>query len=418
VRDTEGRITHYVGVKEDVTARKEGEERLRMAELQLQQSQKMEAIGRLAGGIAHDFNNLLSVILGHGERLQQELGPEHRGTRRAGQVLWAAQRAAGLTRQLLAFSRLQVLEPKVVRLDALAADAREMLERVLGEDVRLSFAAPGELGRVRADPGQIMQVLLNLAVNARDAMPTGGSLTVEFADVRLDDAYAVSHSPVVAGEYVMMAVTDTGHGMDLETQRRIFEPFFTTKPEGQGTGLGLATVYGIVRQSGGFVWVYSEPGHGTTFKVYLPRVEAWFEVLPPVAPRPTPPREGVRILLVEDDAGVRELMKDLLDGEGYLVEAAGAPEEALAAGRAREFDLLVTDMIMPGMSGRELARRLLAGRPGLRVVYVSGYAGEALARHGGIEAGERFLQKPFSELGLLSIVADTLVAPNPAPPGA
>jgi signal transduction histidine kinase/CheY-like chemotaxis protein len=410
VRDAAGRTTHFVAVKEDVTARKEDQERLRQTELQLQQAQKMEAIGRLAGGVAHDFNNLLSVIVGHGERLRQELGPDHPGQRRVGQVLWSADKAAGLTRHLLAFSRRQVLEARVVRLDELAAEARGMLERVLGEDIDLAFCAPAELGSVRADPGQVVQVLLNLAVNARDAMPRGGRLTVEFDDVELDGAYAASHHPLPPGRYVMMAVTDTGHGMDAETQRRVFEPFFTTKPEGQGTGLGLSTVYGIVRQSGGFVWVYSEVGHGTTFKVLLPRVDETPETLPREgATRPRPPRPGLRILLVEDDPGVRAIMQDLLEGEGYFVDAASRPEEALElAAKDHAFDLLVTDVIMPGLGGRELARRLQELHPGLKAVYVSGYAGEALARHGGIAPGERFLQKPFTEVAFLVIVANAL----------
>jgi PAS domain S-box-containing protein len=418
VRDASGRVTHFVAVKEDVTERKEEQARLRQAELQLQHAQKMEAIGRLAGGIAHDFNNLLSVILGHGERLRQELGPGHRSVRRIEQVLWSADKAAGLTRQLLAFSRKQVLEPRVVRLDAVAGEARGMLERVLGEDVELDFVTPQVLGSVRADPGQLVQVLLNLAVNARDAMPRGGRLTVAFEDVHLDESFAETHHPVTAGRYVMMSVSDTGHGMDAETQRRIFEPFFTTKPEGQGTGLGLATVYGIVRQSGGFVWVDSEVGQGTRFRIYLPRIEQAPEPAADRSARPSRPKEGLRLLLVEDDAGVRGLMKDLLEAEGYAVEAAAHPEEAVALAASRSFDLLVTDVIMPGLSGRELARRLLECGAVPRVVYVSGYAGETLARHGGIAPGERFLQKPFTEIALLDVVAAALEEGPPAPEGA
>jgi PAS domain S-box-containing protein len=411
VRNAAGRIQNYVAVKEDITERRRAAEVLKQTEQQLVLAQKMEAIGRLAGGVAHDFNNLLSVISGHGERLLDELGPEHPNRGRVEQVLWSAGKAAQLTRQLLAFSRRQVLEPRVVRLDAVVSDARQMLERVIGEDIDLAVAVSEKLGSVRADPGQMVQVLLNLAVNARDAMPQGGRLTIEFADVDLDARYASSHPPFVPGPYVMLAVTDTGLGMDAETQRRIFEPFFTTKPEGQGTGLGLSTVYGIVKQSGGFVWVYSEPRIGTSFKVYLPRVG---EPALPEAPGEAPdapartaahPARG-RVLLAEDDAGVRGLMKDILEGQGHLVLSAEHPMQALELASGSEpVDVLVTDVIMPGMSGRELARRLQARQPGVRVLFVSGYAGEALARHGGIARGERFLQKPFSERALLDSVA-------------
>jgi CheY-like chemotaxis protein len=317
---------------------------------------------------------------------------------------------------LLAFSRLQVLEPRVLRLDAAAVDAQKMLERVIGEDVELHVARPAALGRVRADPNQLVQVLLNLAVNARDAMPGGGRITVEFADADLDERYAAAHPPCHPGRFVMMAVTDTGHGMDAETQRRVFEPFFTTKPEGRGTGLGLSTVYGIVKQSGGFIWVYSEVGVGTTFKVYLPRVEE--EAADAPGPLPVEmPRSvgGGRILLVEDDEGVRGLVADILHGAGYSVLSSGCPASALVlAATAGPLDLLVTDVIMPGMSGRDLARTLAAERPGLRVLYVSGYAGEALSRQGIIDRAEHFVSKPFSERVLLEAVAAALRESPPA----
>ena len=413
VRDAAGRIQNFVAVKEDITERKRAAEALKQTEEQRALAQRMEAIGRLAGGVAHDFNNLLSVISGQGERLQAELGRDHPGHQRVEQILWSAGKAAQLTRQLLAFSRLQVLEPRVVRLDAVVADARSMLERVIGEDVDLAVVAHERLGSVRADPGQLVQVLLNLAVNARDAMPQGGRLTLEFADVDLDSGYASSHPPFVPGPYVMLAVTDTGHGMDGETQRRIFEPFFTTKSEGHGTGLGLSTVYGIVKQSGGFVWVYSEPGIGTSFKVYLPRVGDPEEAEATRAEPPDPARAAARrpgrVLLAEDDAGVRGLMTDVLVSQGHTVLAAEHPMQALEiASRTGPVDVLVTDVIMPGMSGRELARRIQQRQPGLPVLFVSGYAGEALARHGGISHGERFLQKPFSERALLDSVAAAL----------
>ena len=412
VRDARGRITHFIATKEDITDRKEAHELLRERDLQLAGARKMEAVGRLAGGVAHDFNNLLSVIHGQAERLLAASDPGAPGRDRVQQILWSAERAATLTRQLLAFSRRQVLEPRVLRLDRVVEEARDMVGRVIGEDIELVVGVPRELGHVRADPGQVVQILLNLAVNARDAMPRGGSLTVEFADVTLDERHAASHRPMTPGRYVMMAVTDTGTGMDTKTLSRLFEPFFTTKPAGRGTGLGLATVYGIVKQSGGFIWAYSEPERGTTFKVYLPRVDAPLDAATAAAktPLPEPTRRGARILLVEDDAGVRDLVAEILLARGYAVEVAAHPREALelverSPGR---LDLLLTDVIMPGMSGRDLARALLERQPDLRVLYVSGYAGEAVTRVGGLEPGQRFLQKPFSERDLLRHVAEAL----------
>jgi two-component system cell cycle sensor histidine kinase/response regulator CckA len=399
VADDEGRVVELIGTIQDVTERKQAEaERARVEEL-LVQSQRMEAIGRLAGGVAHDFNNLLSVIRGHGERLLQGMREDAGERGRVEQIVWAADKGGSLTRQLLAFSRRQVLAPRVIRLDAVVAEAVKLLERVIGEDVELLVAAPDHLSSVRADPGQMVQVLLNLAVNSRDAMPGGGRLTLECADVELD-----------AGRYVMMAVSDTGHGMDAETRRRAFEPFFTTKEPGKGTGLGLSTVYGIVEQSGGLIRVDSTVGVGTTFRVYLPRVDGAPEVpfQSRVAAAQSPGRPGGQILLVEDDDGVRELMGDVLEVAGYEVSAHARGEAALAAAESLTIDLLVTDVIMPGMSGGELAKRLEERQPGVRVLFVSGYAGEALARQACIRRGERFLQKPFREQELLDMVAATL----------
>jgi two-component system cell cycle sensor histidine kinase/response regulator CckA len=409
---------HAVVAHEDVTARKRQESVLLKTEQQLMLAQKMEAIGRLAGGVAHDFNNILSVIRGQTERALRAIGSRDPTRGRLEKILWSADRAARLTCQLLAFGRQQVLEPRVLRLDAVVDEAKEMLERTIGEDIELTVGSPVKLGHVKADPGQIVQVLLNLAVNARDAMPRGGQLIVEFADVVLDKSYARRHPPCVPGAYVLMAISDTGCGMDEGTQSHVFEPFFTTKPEGKGTGLGLATVYGIVKQSGGFIWVYSEPGHGTAFKVYLPRVSE--EVDLPCGPgqadasRPAASRSA-RLLVVEDDASVRALMAEVLAEEGYGVTTAGTPAEALAlleAG-ADPVDLLLTDVILPGMSGRTLATRMAAVRP-VRVLYVSGYAGEAVVRQGGLSRDDHFLQKPFSEADLLRRVADTLEGPAPA----
>jgi signal transduction histidine kinase len=401
--------------------REEEEEARRQAQHQLLQLQKMEAIGRLVGGVAQDFNNLLTVIEGHGELLRAEVGNETPGRKRVEEILGAAARAASITRQLLAYTRQQVLEPRVLRLDKVVGEARHLLERALGEDVTLAVVAPKDLWRVRADPNQIVQILLNLAVNARDAMPRGGTLRIELADAELDDRFAAGHRPCPAGRYAMLAVSDTGLGMDAETQRRVFEPFFTTKEAGEGTGLGLSMVYGIVKQSGGYIWVSSEEGRGTTFEIYLPRVdepEADVAAAPPA--RPT--RVGGRILVVEDDPGVRGLMAELLEARGYTVRVAGSPAEALAwaESSSEPLDLLVTDVVMPGLGGPELANRLGALRPGLRILFVSGYAGDALARDGQIGPGRRFLSKPFSETALLQGVAEALAwwPGRPGPGGA
>jgi len=390
VRAPDGALECFEFIVDDVTDQRALEERLR-------QTQKMEAVGRLAGGIAHDFNNLLTAILGSVDFLRRALGPEHPEHAETEEIQKAAVRAADLTRQLLAFSRQQVLAPKVLELDALVTNLEKMLRRLIGEDVDLRFAPKAPRAAVRADPGQLEQVIVNLVVNARDAMPRGGKLTIDTATVDLDTGYAWEHGTVEPGRYVMLAVTDTGVGIDHAAQARLFEPFFTTKEFGKGTGLGLATVYGIVKQSGGYIWVYSEPGQGATFKVYLPRVEPAGE---PVA-APQPPARALggteTILLAEDEAAVRNLARRVLEKHGYklLLAATGRDGVQVADQHGAPIDLLVTDVVMPEMGGRELAQRLTARQPGLKVLFLSGYTDDAIVHHGVLDAGVAFLQKPF-----------------------
>jgi two-component system, cell cycle sensor histidine kinase and response regulator CckA len=404
VRDATGQVHRMVGVAEDITD-------LRSTEEQLRQAQKMEAIGRLAGGIAHDFNNILTAMFGYCDLLRDEL-PEGSSARQdTEEIRKAGHRAAALTRQLLAFSRQQVLEPVVLNPNDLVADVDKMLRRVIGEDVELRVALARDLGNVRADPGQMQQVLLNLAVNARDAMPTGGKLLIETANVDLAEQYAELHPPVVPGRYVMLAVTDTGVGMDAQTKAKAFEPFFTTKGKGKGTGLGLSTVYGIVKQSGGYIWVYSEVGRGTTFKVYLPRVDAPAQPLAP--PRETGTLAGTEtILLAEDDEMLRPLSQGLLEKLGYQVLAAENATQALALAGAHvgPIHVLVADVVMPGASGRELARRLAEVRPDTKVLFVSGYTDDAIVHHGMLEPRLNFLQKPFTPDALARKVREVLDA--------
>jgi len=390
----------------------------RILEEQVMMSQKMEAIGRLAGGVAHDFNNILTAIGGYSDLLLADLPPDDRRRHDVEEIHQATQRAAALTQQLLAFSRRQVLQPKVINLNALVPDIEKMLRRLIGEDILFATVLHPRLGNVRADPGQLEQVIVNLAVNARDAMSDGGRLTIETRNVELDEAYTAEHPAVKPGRYVMLAVTDTGVGMDEETKARIFEPFFTTKVRGKGTGLGLATVYGIVQQTGGHIWPYSEPGRGTTMRVYLPRVDAPAD--PIEHPRDAAPetlRGSETILVVEDEAPVRAVTRQLLERNGYTVLEApdGAAALALVVGAAggRHIDLLLTDVIMPGMSGRELAAQLNARRPNLRVLFMSGYTDDAVVRHGMLEPGLAYLEKPFRPMALLRKVRSVLRERDP-----
>ncbi len=393
---------HFLLHFQDITERKQ-------LEVQLRQAQKMEAIGRLAGGVAHDFNNVLTAIFGYVDILREELPADSTAQRDLAEVRKASERAASLTKQLLACSRQQVLEPMVLEPTALIEDFEKMLHRLIGEDVELRLSLARDTGNVLADPGQLQQVLMNLAVNARDAMPTGGKLILETANAELSEQYAELHQPVVPGRYVMLAVSDTGTGMTPETRARIFEPFFTTKEKGKGTGLGLSTVYGIVKQSGGYVWVYSELGRGTTFKIYLPRVDAAPDTLLP-AREPVTVAGTETILLAEDDAVLRPLAKGLLEKLGYTVLDAADAVEALEAARqyTEVIHLLLTDVVMPGASGRELARQLESHRPDVKVLYVSGYTDDAIVHHGMLEPGLNFLQKPFTPAALARKVREVL----------
>lgn len=401
--DSAGRPVEAVGSWADVSEQKQLEEQLR-------QAQKMEAIGSLAGGVAHDFNNLLTIINGYSEIIQTQLAADSPMRSLAREIGQAGERAASLTRQLLAFSRKQVLYPTVLILNSIVTDTAKMLNRLIGEDVDLDIALEPSLGQVKADAGQIEQVLINLAVNARDAMPRGGKLTIETANTVLDETYTQGYSGLRSGSYVMMAVTDTGTGMDEATKARIFEPFFTTKEPGKGTGLGLATVFGIVKQSGGHIAVYTELGRGTTFKVYLPRIE----VMPGVgvdAPRQQMPAHGTEtILLTEDEPGVRALARHVLQLHGYTVLEASQGDKALEI--AEEYrgtiHLLVTDVVMPVMSGRQVAERLADIRPGTKILFLSGYTDDAVVRHGVLEAQVAFLQKPFTPGALAQKVREVL----------
>jgi two-component system, cell cycle sensor histidine kinase and response regulator CckA len=377
-------------------------------------SQKMESLGLLAGGVAHDFNNLLSVILAYTHFLTRSLAADDRRRQEVGEIENAAHRASRLTRQLLAFSRQQVFEPRVLDLSEVVRGTEDMLRRLVGETVEFNWRLGDQLRRVFADAGQLEQVLVNLVVNARDAMPDGGRVTIETANSEIDQAYAERHFNLRAGRYVMLAVTDTGIGMDAETQRKIYDPFFTTKPAGKGTGLGLATAFGIVRQLGGDIWVYSEVGRGTTFKVFLPEsTTAQVHAVPPSS-SPADLRGDETILLVEDDPQVRAAAAVILRSLGYDVLVAGRPDEALRLAATASIDLLVSDIVLPQMSGIELARLLGADRPDLRLLYFSGYTEAVAVDHGLIEAGVAFLQKPFTAESLGARVRQVLDRdPNP-----
>src|SRR6266850_978324 len=404
VRNAARQVEYYETFVRDVTEQ-------RRLQQQVLQSQKMEAVGRLAGGIAHDFNNLLTVITSYSDLLLEDLGKDDPKRDDVQQVLKAADGAASLTRQLLAFSRQQVLAPRVVNLNAVVEGLQKILRRVIGEDVELAAALAPDLGAVKADVGQLEQVLMNLTVNARDAMPTGGKLTIETANVEHEPEYALEREAAAVGRFVMLAVSDTGVGMDEATKARIFEPFFTTKEAGKGTGLGLATVYGIVNQSGGFIWVYSEPGNGTSFKIYLPRIDAPVEGVK-TAGSVSVPRGTETVLLVEDAAAVRAVAKQVLERQGYTVLQAPDGELALHVAHKHRGPnhLLLTDVVMPVLGGRRLAEQLALVRPDMKVLYASGYTDDSVVRHGILEAGTAYLQKPFTPDSLARKVREVLDA--------
>jgi two-component system cell cycle sensor histidine kinase/response regulator CckA len=400
IRDSENQVIAIRSIVEDITERRRTEEALRKSEEQLRQWQRVEAIGRLAGGVAHDFNNLLMTIKGCSELLLGAFDRRDPRREEVEEILKAADRATALTRQLLAFGRRQVLQPQILDLNAVVMNMDKMLRRLIGEDIQLITSLEPEVWSVKVDPGMIEQVVMNLAVNSRDAMPSGGKLTIETTNVIHDEEYASHHVSVKPGYYVMLAISDTGCGMDKETQSHLFEPFFTTKDTGKGSGLGLSTVYGIIKQSGGNIWAYSEPGLGTTFKIYLPRVErAAKGYKPRLKPKEVGAPGGTEtILLVEDEEAVRTMVSKILQNKGYTVLEARHGNEAIEVSERYEgsINLMVTDVIMPQMSGRELAERMAPMRPEMHVLYMSGYPDNTIVQHGVLEPGTAFLQKPFT----------------------
>jgi PAS domain S-box-containing protein len=409
-RDNDGTILRYQGIIRDITDRKRAEQEMKALEEQLRQSQKMEAIGRLAGGIAHDFNNMLTIIKGYSQLSLSELKEGHPLRENLEGIQKATDRAADLIRKILAFSRRQVMEMRVLDLNTLLMDLDKLLRRIIGEDIELVTVLAEDLGRVKVDPGQIEQVILNLAINAKDAMPNGGKLTIETTNAELDETYTRSHLAVTPGHYVMLSVSDTGAGMSPEVRERIFEPFYTTKEKGKGTGLGLSTVYGIVKQSAGNIWVYSEPGQGTTFKIYLPREDEPLEEIREKVVKGELPRGSETVLVVEDEEEVRKLAVRILQKQGYKVLEASQGNEALFICEQHEesIHLLVTDVVMPGMSGRDLSERLTSLRPEIKILYMSGHTNGAIVHHGVLEPGVNLLQKPFTPEALARKVREVL----------
>jgi signal transduction histidine kinase/ActR/RegA family two-component response regulator len=411
LRDNDGRITHFISNDRDITER-------RRMENQLQQAQKMDAIGKLAGGVAHDFNNLLMVISSYAELMLDSLAPQHPLWHNVDEIQKASRRAADLTRQLLAFGRKQIQTLQLLDLNLIIEDINKMLPRLISEDIELVFVPGERLGKVKADPVQIEQILMNLVANARDAMPKSGRLVIETASVRLDEAYVQEHSIVPCGDYILLTVTDSGMGIAPEHVLHIFGPFYTTKKEeGKGTGLALATVYGILKQNGGFIWVYSEPGLGTTCKIYLPRARRAKLVLQPTSLLAEGSLRGCETLvLAEDEAAVLQSTREFLSLNGYIVLEAKNGAEALALAGAYDgtIDLMITDVVTPQTGGAKLAAELAADRPEMKVLFVSGYAETTFQRHGEIDVTTRFLQKPFSLKALARKIREVLDAEKPA----
>ncbi|MEA3475332.1 MAG: ATP-binding protein, partial [Candidatus Cloacimonadota bacterium] len=397
IRDN-GKIIGIHGIGRDITTRRQAQEALLKSEDQLRQSQKMEAIGRLAGGMAHDFNNLLTAITGYSELLLNKLDELDPLSKYPKEIKKAAERASALTGQLLTFSRKKVLKLKVLDLNTIVTDMEKMLHRLIGEDIELTTTLSPTLGQIKGDTGQVSQIIVNLVVNSRDAMPEGGKISIETANVDLDEDYARHHAEVQAGHYVMLTVSDTGCGMDVETQSRIFEPFFTTKEVGKGTGLGLSTVYGIVKQCGGSIWVYSEPGKGTTFKIYLPRIEETIESHKPGKAPVELPQASETILVVDDEQVICDLICEVLETSGYTVLTAGLGSEAISICKQYKepIHLIITDVVMPKMSGRELVKQLKPLRPEMKVLFMSGYTGKDVIARGILKPETTFIQKPMT----------------------
>lgn len=403
VIDENGKKVGAVAVAHDITEMKRTEQQLR-------QAQKMEAMGQLAGGIAHDFNNILMAVSGYCELMLMQMIAQDPLKHLASEIFKAVEKGTALARQLLAFSRKQFSQPRLMNMNSVLAGMENLLNRVMKEHVDVLISPDSRLGNVYADPAQIEQIIMNLAINARDAMPSGGTLAIETSNIRLDDSYAAGHIPIVPGEYVMLTVSDNGMGMDETTQARIFEPFFTTKEEGRGTGLGLFTVYGTVKQNGGFIWVYSEPGQGTIFKIYLPRVQNALQTTTPPDMNKESHVGTETILLVDDNESVRTAFSALLELHGYKVLRAADGQEALsiAAIYQGQIHLLITDLVMPGIGGRELSRQLQQIAPGIKVIYMSGYTGESASRQGILDPDAAFLQKPASIRQLLQKIREIL----------
>ena len=411
VKDEQGNPIKFIGSMHDISERKQAEEERKKLEAQLRQAQKMEAVGTLAGGVAHDFNNLLTVIIGNAQLALMDVVKDESLRKKIEEIEKSGDKAASLTRQLLAFSRKQVIKPEVLDFNELLTGIEKMLARLIGEDVELLMIPEPALWQVEVDPGQMEQVIMNLAINARDAMPRGGKLTIETANMDLDESYFYEHGiKNEPGPYVILAVSDTGSGLDKETQKHIFEPFFTTKEVGKGTGLGLSTVYGIVKQNNGFVWVYSEPGQGSTFKVYLPGAEGDADSEEKQRLPVIELGGSETVLIVEDDDGLRKFAQNALQQHGYRVLDAENGEDALKVGKAHEgpIHLMITDVVMPRMGGKEAAERLQSLYPQMKVIYMSGYTDNAIVHHGVLAPGLNFLQKPFSAEGLARKVREAL----------